>query len=346
MTDLYQSGTRNLSFRVEMLDGFVSKGELETESFSISMDSTAEIKFSASLTVADNPNMDWQKNRIKITMIDGGAEYVLGTFLPQYVSRQYTSNRGLLSVEAYDLSILVQMDCITSRLSIAQGEKYMDIIQELLVSAGVQNVDAVASDAVFLTARDDWDIGTPKIQIVNQLLQEIGYAEMTTDSYGTVVLTPYQEPSPENIKQQYDDGTASVLLPEVSSTNNAYEIPNIFLGIVSNPDLDSAFTYQYVNEDPASKTSTIYTGCNKVMVLEVDNIASQDDLETYVRKIAYEQMQGEETVEIQTAISQHGVRDVIALSTQAVSGIFEEISWQIDSSSLTMNHTLKRTITL
>lgn len=346
MSDLYSKGIRDLTFRVEMLDGFVSKGELLTESFSISMDYTAEIKFSASLTVADNPNMDWQKNRIKITMIDNGEDYVLGTFLPQYVSRQFTNGKELLNVEAYDLSILVQMDCITQRLNIAQGEKYLNVIQNLLVSSGIQNVNAVDSNATFLTARDDWDIGTSKIKIVNQLLQEIGYSEITTDAYGTVILAPYEEPTPENIKQQYDDTTASVLLPEISSTNNAYEIPNIFIGIVSNPDIDEPITYQYINDNPANPTSTIYTGSNKVMVLEVDNIASQEDLETYVRKIAYENMQGEETVEIQTAISQHGVRDIIALSTTNILGIFSEISWQIDSESFVMNHTLKRTVVL
>lgn len=346
MNDLYQNAVRSLYFRVEMLDGFVSKGELETENFSISMDYTAEIKFSASLTVANNPKMDWQKNRIKITMIDNGEESVLGTFIPQYVSKQYTGNSELLNVEAYDLSILVQMDCITQRLNISQGEKYLDVIQELLVSAGIQNVNAVSSDATFLTDRDDWDIGTSKIKIVNQLLQEIGYADMSTDSNGAVILMPYAEPSPDNIKQQYDNGNVSVLMPDFSSTNNSYEIPNIFVGIVSNPDIDDPIIYQYTNDDPASPTSTLYTGCNKVMVLEVDNIASASDLETYVKKIAYEQMQGEETVEIQTAISPHGVLDVIALSTDTVSGIFSEIAWQIDSTTLTMNHTLKRTVIL
>ena len=36
MSDLYPKEIRDLTFRVEMLDGFVSKGELLTESFSIS----------------------------------------------------------------------------------------------------------------------------------------------------------------------------------------------------------------------------------------------------------------------------------------------------------------------
>lgn len=342
---MYRNGVRNLSFRVEALDGNVKKANLQPVSVSVNMDSNAEIKRTASLVIAPTDQIDWYKDLLRVVLLDDGEEKPIGVFLPQFVEQDSVSGGNMLQVEAYDFSILLQEDCITERLNLKQGTSYLQAIQDLMHSANVWKIIVDASDAVLQSDRDDWDIGTSKIQIINQLLSEISFRDVYFDGQGTARLQRYQPASAQNVSIVYRNNETSIIEPDYVVQSDAHQIPNIFIAVVSNPDLPEPLVAKYVNNNPMSKTSTTYTKRNKVKLLQVDNIATQEDLQNYVNRIAFDSMKAIDTIQFQTAINaNHGVWDTVALHLPTFDGICTEIEWGINLTSMTMTHKAQKVV--
>jgi len=347
---MYKNGSRKIGYQVDIMEGEIKKGELKTTSPTVSMTSIintvdAEVKYSSTIQAMDSPLMDWNKNRYRIWLKNDGVMESLGVFIPQSVQKVTTSGTTLFNVTGYDLSILPKNDCITARLALAKGALYLDVIQSLLISSGINKITADASTATLQSNRDDWDIGTSKLKIVNQLLSEMSFRSLEMDSNGYALLKQYETPSINNVKHTYQDDEASIIEPDTTIDSNLFEIPNIWIATVSNADLPAALTATYINDNPLSKTSTVYTGQSKVKTLSFDNIASQTDLLNAVNKQAFLDMQGIETIEFKTAIeSGHGTNDTVALRLPQYNGIISESSWEIDFSSSTMTHTGKKAV--
>ena len=188
---MYSGGTRSLSYRLDILDGEIKIGELPAKEVSINFDGTAaDVKMSMTGTSRASAAIDWYKHRLRPVLIDDGQEYPLGTYLPQYVQDTTDGGETLKKFEAYDLSILAKNDKLTERLNLKSGTLYLTAIQGVLISCGITKIAADASDAVLQSDRDDWDVGTSKIEIVNQLLSEMSFNDMYVDLNGTTRLTP------------------------------------------------------------------------------------------------------------------------------------------------------------
>jgi hypothetical protein len=338
--------------------GDIKYGELQCTNPSVSMASEinsteAAIKYTSTLETTGYiwrigkqtaELMDWSKHYYKLWLIENGDPQSLGIYIPQSVEKE-TDGATLYKITGYDKSILAKNDCITSRLSLAAGTKYLDQITSLLISCGITMVIADDSTATLQTTRDDWDIGTSKLKIINQLLSEISFRSVEMDKNGAAVLKRYEDASAGNIQHTYREGQASIVENDTTISSNLLEIPNIWIATVSNPDLSAALTYKYVNDNPLSATSTAYTGQNKVKVLNFDSIATQTDLETAVKKQAFSDMQGIETVEFKTAVvADHGANDVVALELPQFNGILTETAWEINLDAMTMSHTGKESV--
>lgn len=345
----YKTGSRKLSYQVDIMEGEIKKGSLKVTAATVSMASEinstdAEVKYAATISARDSPSMDWHKNRFKIWLIDNEVKSSLGVFSPQSISKVTEGSPTLFNVTGYDLSILAKNDCITGRLSLAIGTLYLDQIQSLLISCGITKIIADISTATLQSARDDWDIGTPKLKIVNQLLSEISFRSLEIDKTGTARLKRYESPSVSNIDHTYKEGQASIIESGTTTDSNLFEIPNIWIATVSNPDI-APLTAQYINDNPLSPTSTIYTGQNKVKILTFDNIATQADLQNAVNKQAFEDMQGVETTQFKTAVvADHGVNDTVLIQLPQYSGILVETAWEIDLDAMSMTHTGKKAV--
>ena len=346
----YKTGSRKLSYQVDILDGEIKKGELKVTKASVSMSaeinsSDADVKYAAPITVHDSPLMDWNKNHFKIWLFDDGAKSSLGVFSPQSIQNVTETGSTLLNVTGYDLSVLAKNDCITSRLSLTQGTLYLDQVQSLLISCGITKIIADTSTATLQSTRDDWDIGTTKLKIINQLLSEMSFRSLEVDKTGTALLKRYEPPSVSNITHTYKPGQASIVESDTTTDSNLFEIPNIWIATISNPDIATPLKAVFINDNPLSKTSTVYTGQNKVKVLSFDNIATQEDLQNAVNRKAFEDMQGVETTQFKTAVvSDHGVNDTVALQLPQYSGILVETAWEIDLDAMTMTHTGKKAV--
>ena len=185
------------------------------------------------------------------------------------------------------------------------------------------------------------------LTIINTLLAEINYNDIWFDPRGTAVLQPRQEPSAERIAHTYTDGTPlSVLMPDSESELDIYDAPNVFICTVSNPDLEEPMTATAVNDNPTSALSTVRRRRRIPTVVQLDNIASQEELQRYAEHLAFESMLTSKTVTVTTlAEPGHGVGDVVAISRTELSGIYQETGWYLTlSGGQTMSHTLRQVV--
>lgn len=316
---------------------------------SITASADAEIKTSLSVTVADTDAVDWLRDRLRPILILDGIEYPLGLFLPSTITRTISERGRQLQVEAYDLSYLLTLRKTESILHLNANTPYLTAIESLISDAGIGVVQATPCADRLQTAREDWDMGTPYLEIINQLLGEINYRPAWVDASGILILEPDAPPTAERIDHTYDATTdSSVTLLEASSVSDYHEIPNVFVCVCSNPDYDAPLVATAVNDIAGSRLSVQARGIRIPQVTKVDNIASQAALQAYAERLRDESVLSTETVTISTALMPgHGIYDTIALRHPLASGIYQEIGWELSlEPGAAMTHTLRKAVIL
>lgn len=350
----YQYGTLGVSFGCDVVRNGVCKRSAALTEGEVSCNALAEIKLTASITIQDDPMIDWLNDLLRpfmrIQTPYGDLIYPLGVYVP-------SSPKGakFKTVECYDRTVYLQEDGIDERLYFPAGTKYTAAVQQLVSGAGIPQAMILPSDAVMLSDREDWEPGTKKLTIVNQLLSEINYRSLETSLTGAVKATAYTEPSARAVTIEYHSGVRSITFTGIESELDSYHIPNVFKGVVSNPDYENGgggpeeFVFTYVNESPANKLSTARRG-RRIMaeLIRPDNIASQEALEAYVRRVALNAMSAYEHLSFNTAgMPFHGIAEVVGLSLADVSGVFAETAWSMPlSAGAAMGHSARRLVVL
>lgn len=274
-------------------------------------------------------------------------EYPLGVFIPSTPRRNYGDGIEY-TVEAYDLTTILVEDCVIDRYFIAKGTNYIAAIEALMVSAGIVNVMSESTTAILPTDRE-FEIGTSKIEIINTLLEEINYNQVWVNSDGTFVLSKYRKPDAQNITITYRDDEMSVLGNPADTILDFYDVSNIFIAVVSNPELPAPLRSVYINDNPVSALSTVRRGRNIVsQVYKPDVIENQPTLDDYIANIAFEKSQVYEEVNFETALMPfHENRDVLELRHPDFSGVYLETAWTMElSAGGTMRHTVKKVMSI
>lgn len=340
---------REIDYRVDVLRGGVPYGRLLFSSApGVYCDSGAQIKLTLRGNFLHSDQVDYVNDELRPVMILNGVEYPLGVYT--IVTRSETGNAAGVKydeIEAYDRGIRLQWAKLEHRDFWAKGTTYESVISHYLTAAGIKNAMLTPNTNVLQSDREDWDIGTDYLTIINTLLGEINYNNLWFDLSGTARITPYAAPSAGNIRHRYGihDGL-TVLRPEYGSEIDLYNKPNVFIAVLENPEYETPLIKQAVNDIPASRISTISRGIRIPEVCKVNNIASEEELQAYVNRLRDESMQTSEYVDIQTAnMPGHNVGDVIALVHSEIQGIFREISWQITmEAGAYMTHKLQRVV--
>lgn len=342
---------RMLSFRyVVVRDGadymelYPAKGSVP----SIRMNDGGVIKTSLSGSFADpGEAVNWLSDRIRPEMIIDGVTYHLGIFLPASVCIQENDTQRVVSVEAYDQCWILR-DTKTEGLQyFAAGTNYLTAIQTLLTTAGIALVSATPSSAVLAEAREDWDIGTSYLDIINQLLSEINYNAIWFDQDGLAILEPASVPSAANIEHTLDDtDVQSLLLPNCSRETDIYTAPNVFIAVCSNADKNSVMVATSENTNPQSPLSIARRGRRIVSVVNVDNIASQTELQAYADNLRNQSMISGETIQVTTGLLPgYGVADVVAIRCRDLFATCIEHSWRMQLQvGGTMQHILEKVV--
>lgn len=311
------------------------------------MDETAEIKVSMSGDFAVNDAVNWLTDQIRPELNVDGVWTPLGVFLPATVRPTKDESAQSVHMEAYDRTWLVRDNYTETILHFNAGRKYTDVVKQLLTAAGVVVMLVTPSSAVLTEAREDWAVGTSYLTIINKLLSEINYNPLWFNSQGAAVIEPASVPDADSIKHILDSSNVrSLLLPQISRETDVYQAPNVFVCIVSNADKSGPMVARAVNNNLQSPLSVARRGRRIVKVVNVDNIASQTELQAYADRLCSESLFTGETITVKTALLPgYGVGDITALHYDDLTAICIERAWTMEiRPGGSMTHKLERVV--
>ena len=337
-------------FRIDILRDYIKIGEAKTDSCRIRYDSTAECFRGLQTDIkkielsAGVSSFEMFSDRLRPVLISNGTEYPLGIYMIIAAPRSVAETHDYYSIEAYDETMILKQAKLEERLFLEAGTNYLDAIQEMLGELGFANIKADAYDAEVQTDVE-FEIGASYLEIINTLLDAINYKHIHTDLSGYIMLL--KESQPDSPSFTYSDLRDYRLIAPLEVGTDIYDLPNVVVGIYSSPDLDAPMIFTKSNDDPQSVISTVRRGYKVVHIEEVRNASSYEDMQNYIEKIAFEAMQSAETVKFKSAVEGgHEAWCAVQLDTEKIKGLYIEKNWQIEISPnrFEMDHTVERKV--
>lgn len=327
----------------------VSFGELlaiDGGGASLRMVSSAAVKMVLEGNFLQNEDVNLLTDHIRPEMTIDGATYSLGEYIiTDAISRTVDGVRAEMEITAYDLTYLAERSKLEDRLHLDKGESYISAIQSQLIASGITRFLVEPNSAVLAEDREDWDPGTSRLTVINDLLAEINYNSLWMDLSGVVRGTLYRPPSAENITIEYRNDEYSLLYPDDSSTLDVFDKANVFIAVVENPDKNQNMRATAVNDDPSIPYSTVNRG-RIAQYEKLDNIASQEELQAYVDNLLIKSLMATQEIEFSTAANPvHAAYDVIGLYKDDLTGLYEETEWSLPfTPGEAMTHRAKRVV--
>lgn len=290
--------------------------------------------------------LNWMVDRVRPVLIVNGVEYPCGVFVATTLDRHLVAGHEILSMEAYSPLYLASRVQIEGTYTIAAGTNYLTAVQELLRLAGITNYEAEDTTLVLATDRADWEVGTPVLDVINELLAEINYNSAWVDLTGCVQLTKYAAPSVDNIQHTYTQGQYSIVSADATATTDYFSKANVFRAVCSSPDLDEPLVATTENSDPNSTYSTVSMGVRILQTERVDSVPDLATLQERAENMLTKSMQTTETVNFVTALCPvHTCWNTVGLDLGEITGIYTETGWSmvLDASG-EMSHTAERVV--
>ena len=282
-----------------------------------------------------------------------GSSYRLGIYIPTSCTPRYNdlSSQEVLSIEAYDRCWLPLTTTGANRVYFKKGTSYLDAVESLLAASGVgvinRDKNSDANKQVFLEDREDWDLGTNYLTIINQLLNEINFGQLWFNNIGEAMLRPISTPTVKNIQHSLSTKNPSTLVhPGLSRTTDLYRTPNVFICSCNNPEKTYSMTAIAKNTNEYSPLSIQRRGREIVQFEKVDNISSQQALQNYADRLLFESLMSGETYDVATSLLPGwGVGDVVSLTYQDVHALCVSRSWNMQlKAGGTMQHRLEKIV--
>jgi hypothetical protein len=351
------AGTRRFSFRYELLDSANAtvddalSGVLAGE---VSMNWLADIKRTARFNILETGAINYLSDRIRphvrLHVPPFGAldyvEWPQGVFLLSTPLRHIDKyGRITRDVSAYDQLQVYTDDLLTTRYTVAAAENVVAAVTTLLGGVAA----SIAPSTATLVAAKEYDPGTSKLKIINDLLGMINYESLSFDEDGVAVVQPYTAPSVRTEEYVYATDQSGLMVPEADQELDLFSVPNQWTLVVSEPD-QPAIVSTYTNNDPGSPTSTVRR--DRIISdfrIEVEAV-DQATLDAKVERLAFEASQVYEALEFGTGIMPiHSGNDVyrIAYDPLAINNKYAEQTWTMPlKSGSTMAHRARRVVTV
>lgn len=344
---------RELDFRVDVLRGGVPySGLIFSASTPPTVSGSAESEIAMTMTgvFLHNPAVDYLNDELRPVVIVDGVETPAGVY--RVTSCRSTTNAAGVTydqLECADRGVVLTWNKLEQRDFWAAGTGYDTVISHYLIEAGITRASMVPSGHVLQSDREDWDIGTPFLTIINDLLSEINYSALWFDIHGTAILRPYAAPSPASIAHTYGVGSGARLIsPQISAQLDLFDRPNVIICILENPEYPEPLVATSVNDFPGSALSTLRRGIRIPQIVKVDNIADAAELQTYADRLRDESMQLSEYLDMESGIQPgHNIADTVALIALEREGVFRELSWSFPmAAGQKMKHRLEKAVIL
>lgn len=355
-----RSGSRRFSFRYQLLDsanryvqdlGGVLSG-------TVSQNWLADIKRTATITLREQGGVDYLSDRIQPFVrlhlppygTDDWVEWPQGVFLLTSPVRK-VSAQGVVTreIQGYDQLQVYVEDVVGTRYSLAAGTVVTTAVQTLLASTLDPPAIRLTPHAGTLVAAKEWEGGTSKLKILNELLGMINYDSLSFDEEGAAVVSPYRSPQERAEEYTYADDDRGLVFPELEQGLDLWGVKNKWVLVVSEPD-QPAITASYTNANPASPTSTVRRRRTITDYRTEMEAVTQAVLTEKAKRLAFEASQVFETVPFRTGLMPtHSGNDVyrVRLERLAINAKYAETSWKMTlKAGAPMEHSARRVVTV
>lgn len=288
-------------------------------------------------------------NRIEGNENSGWIEFPLGVFLLSSPTRKDEVGSIARDIDAYDLSLILRDDKFVDRYTIVEGTNYYDALINILTGAGIKHYNIEQTDKK-LPRTIEFEPGTEKIEAVNELLSQLNYTPIYVDEEGYFVSRLYISPTERSVDYAYIDDEQSITFIGAEEELDTFNVPNIFTVVRTNEE-EGPLVSTFTNNNSDSPLSTVNRGRNIVDYREINNIADQQALDSYVGRIAFEASQVYGRVRFKSALMPvHGYADVLQMRYQDlnIDGKYLELNWsmKLDVVDGVMDHELRQVVTL
>lgn len=335
---------RKYNFSYELLDEklkFIK--HINPLECSIDYDGLSTLKLSTNLTIKD----DEYNYNDKHILIKNDKKAIATALISTNLRNRHEKTRVLT---CYDRCIILQQDKLTDSIVIPAFTNIVRYISTMLKD--YDNAFSLIESNATNKADIFFKIGTPKIEVINYLLNMINYSSLLTNQHGIFYAQKYVLPSERNIEISYtDDKQTSIVYKNVNQELDLFNVPNVFVRVTNNAAINPALKATYENNNPDSIVSTNSRGRKIVDFKEVDNVADSDTLFAITKRDAYQASDIYENIDIETAINtEHWYLNCVSLDlkTYNINDKYIEIGWNIDTLKAggKMKHRLRRVISV
>jgi hypothetical protein len=256
----------------------------------------------------------------------------------------------------------LQQSKLLDRLVLPAATRHVSAVWDLLEEAGFPDHSGVVESETETVAALEWPPGTPILTVINDLLTAVNYDTLSFTPEGLPVAAPYVSPQDTFPLWEYAVDAASVIRPGIDTTLDLFNVPNVWVGVVSEPDRPPLRSVLR-NDDPASALSTVSRGREIVQLIDSSMLhlteqqdtsgntipaATQGDLDKLVERARDESSTVFEQVKMTTGLMPfHGVGNVFSIDYGAGAANYREVSWSMDlAAGGAMVHELRRAVIL
>lgn len=253
---------RSPRWRCELLDETDAPiGRLDgIEGGNIELAALGRLGASGSLTLLDRgQRIDWMSHRVRFSYdpgVRGVAPWNVAVMLLTSPTARHKAGHRIWEVELLSKLGVLDEDTVDTTYSLAEGAEIIPAVLALIESSGETRYTVTPSTSK-LKSQQVWEAGTPKLTIINNLLEAAGYWSLWCDGSGQLRVEPYVPPAERSPAWEFRQGAASIHLPEWGREQDLAAVPNKFIvaaagdeddpgiiGIAKNEKPDSPFSYQ------------------------------------------------------------------------------------------------------
>lgn len=321
------------------------------ESFTMTYSSLSSLKCEVTAKMHDDTQINFLSDRLLITLIvrirKMKFEFPMGIYLFNSPScdrdgRTQSLVTDTRNVALYSKLKIYQDDKIMSDYELAAGT---NILSKILSLLGTSKCKFPTSTRVLQTNKS-YQIGTSKLEIINDLLDTLGWNSLSVDGEGYFYSSKYVEPPNRSIDFTYTDESNQQIMPNFTDEFDLSGIYNVFTGYCTINNV--CYNYSFINSNESSPTSTINLGRNICAdAREFSECTSYQDLQRKVRSWAAENTTKYHKCTFTTFINPlHGYLNCILFKNAKVNMKGIETQWVIDSRDNTMKHTIREAVAI
>lgn len=335
------TGHRTESWRVDLLNqrDVVVTQLLGVTGGEFTFNVNATIRGSGSIEYGGIP-VDWNQYRLQpwYRAEAGGqvVEWPLGVFLVATPSTEYYDGGKTVSLEMYDKTKILEDDQIPASYQVPAGTNVITAVLAVLAAAGQTRTAFEATTQTTATAMV-WPAGTPRLRIINDLLDAANYFSIWADGDGVFRAEPYQLPGSRGVAWGFADDDKSIYSPEFTHDFDTFDVPNRVI-VTGQSDGDTAAPVAVVDDNTAGPFSIPTRGRVISRHEEGQDATDTATLQGIARRLLQESQQVGSSFSIKHAPVPLNLNDVAtfrrATETIDVAATVQTISYSMDTGAL------------